>query len=49
MYVKYLLDSSALVSAALKTLLSPSPHAAAWPVPASVDGWTPTPPSGSTG
>lgn len=43
---KSLLDSFALASDEPVTPLSPSPLAAAWPDPASVDGWTLTPPSG---
>lgn len=45
---KYLLDSFVPVSGASVTPLSPSPLAAAWPVPASADDWTLTPPSGLT-
>lgn len=45
--MKHLLGSSAPASGESAPLLSPSPLAAVWPVPASVDGWTPSPPSGS--
>ena len=48
MIVKHLPDSSVLASVEWVTPLSPSPLAAVWPVPASVDGWTLSPPSGST-
>lgn len=46
--VQPLLGSSAPASGESVTPLSLSPHAAVSPAPASVDGWTLTPPCGST-
>lgn len=46
---RHLLGSSVLASGERVPPLSPSPHGAVWPVPASVDGWAMSPPSGQTG
>lgn len=44
--VRHVLGSSVLASGESEPPLSPSPPAAVWPGPASVGGWTLTPPSG---